>query len=164
MKGALLVVGVFLGFAAARGLEPGRSESQRLQRERVRGIGAVFFKAQEPALLSAWYRDHLGLEGAAASPGQPGMTFVEWREKADPQKIGRTLLTPLPRNTRYLEPGQSPFMISYRVQNLDRFLRQLRGEGIAIDARIVKEKNGRYAWIADPEGNRVELWEPAEGS
>jgi catechol 2,3-dioxygenase-like lactoylglutathione lyase family enzyme len=121
--------------------------------ERVTGIGGIFFKARNPANLIAWYREHLGIEA------QDGFFSFPWRELNEPQRLARTVWAPFPEDTSYFQPGQASFMINYRVANLDRLLDQLRSAGVAIDGRT-EDENGRFAWILDPDGNRIELWEP----
>jgi predicted enzyme related to lactoylglutathione lyase len=82
-----------------------------------------------------------------------------WREKDRPEAIGRTVWSIFPDDTDYFGPSRSPFMINYRVANLDRMLEQLRSGGVAVE-KVEDYDYGRFAWITDPEGNRVELWEP----
>jgi catechol 2,3-dioxygenase-like lactoylglutathione lyase family enzyme len=127
--------------------------------ERVTGIGGVFFKADDPKALSAWYREHLGLR---VTGGAPEMPAFEWREKDAPERIARTVWALFDRGTRYFDPGRAPFMINYRVRDLDRLVGRLREAGIDVKG-IEDAFNGRFAWITDPEGNRVELWQPVEG-
>ena len=125
--------------------------------KRVTGIGGVFFKAGDPDELKAWYVRHLGL------PLRPdGEVMFEWREGEEPDAQGVTVWAPFPRDTDYFEPSQSPFMINYRVADLDGLLAQLRREGVEVEDRVEEYPYGRFAWIMDPEGNRVELWEPPE--
>jgi len=76
--------------------------------------------------------------------------------------IGKTVWSAFPRDTKYFEPSAAPFMINYRVRDLDRLLEALRREGVEVDRRIEEGENGRFAWAMDPEGNRIELWEPPE--
>ncbi len=123
--------------------------------KRVTGIGGIFFKAKDAVKLRDWYRNHLGIE----AEGDGGFTF-QWREADDPDKVGQTVWSVFPNHTKYFEPSSAPFMINYRVENLDRVLEQLRAEGVEIDDRIEEYEYGRFAWIMDPEGNRIELWEP----
>jgi predicted enzyme related to lactoylglutathione lyase len=118
--------------------------------EKVTGIGGVFFKARDPEKMSLWYREHLGIAA------EDGHADFAWREKERPDEIGRTVWSIFPANSDYFA---SPVMINYRVTNLDRMLDQLRGHGIAIE-KVEDYDYGRFAWIIDPEGNRVELWEP----
>ena len=127
--------------------------------ERVTGIGGVFFKAQEPDRLRAWYRDHLGL--AIADWG--GVSF-EWREVETPQRKATTVWSIFPAHTKYFDPSPAPFMVNYRVKDLARVLAQLRAEGCQVDERIEESEFGKFGWVMDPEGNRIELWEPPEGS
>ncbi len=122
--------------------------------QRVTGIGGVFFKSADPKKLTAWYQKHLGFEAK-----DDAVTF-EWRELNEPERIGLTVWSPFPNDTKYFAPSQSPFMINYRVENLDWLLEQLRAEGVQIDERIEEHEYGRFAWATDPEGNRIELWEP----
>lgn len=128
------------------------------QFRRVTGIGGVFFKARDPNALKAWYHDHLGI----APTDRWGTVFV-WREMDDPGRTGSTTWSPFPHDTAYFNPSAAPFMINYRVADLDRLLEALRREGVQVDDRIEQHEYGRFAWIMDPEGNRIELWEPAKG-
>lgn len=118
--------------------------------EQVTGIGGIFFKARDPERMLAWYREHLGI------PAQDGHADFHWRDKERPEVAGRTVWSIFPDKSDYF-PG--PLMINYRVANLERMLEQLRAGGIAID-KVEDFDYGRFAWITDPEGNRVELWEP----
>jgi catechol 2,3-dioxygenase-like lactoylglutathione lyase family enzyme len=123
--------------------------------KRVIGIGGIFFKSQDPQKLAEWHRRHLGLElidGAIAS--------FPWRSADEPESENRTMWAPFPKNTRYFAPSRAPFMINFIVADLDRLLRQLRREGVEVDERIEDSEFGRFGWIMDPEGHRIELWEP----
>ncbi|MDX1421166.1 MAG: VOC family protein [Rubricoccaceae bacterium] len=118
--------------------------------ERVLGIGGVFLKARDPERLAAWYRDHLGVP---VEPGQTYGTFVA--APSDP-----TVWSAFPHDTDYFAPSEAPFMVNYRVADLDRMLAQLRAAGAAVDERVEAHSYGRFGWASDPEGNRFELWEP----
>ncbi len=124
--------------------------------KRVTGIGGIFFKSKDPEGLREWYREHLGIE----SDGANGAASFHWREADDPEREGLTVWSAFPDNTSYFDPSKAPFMINYRVANLDWLLAQLREEGVAVDPKIEEYDYGRFAWIIDPEGNRIELWEP----
>jgi predicted enzyme related to lactoylglutathione lyase len=126
--------------------------------KRVTGIGGIFFKSSDPTSLKQWYRDHLGIDA-----GQYGATFT-WRDFEEPDREGQTAWSLFPQDTKYFEPGTAPFMINYRVDDLEGLLAALRAEGVAVDDRIESYPYGRFAWISDPEGNRIELWEPTESS
>ena len=120
----------------------------------IRGIGGIFFKAQDPTSLKSWYRDNLGIDA-----GDYGTSFL-WRDADDPTREAQTVWSPFPQNTTYFEPSTSPFMINYIVEDLDILLAELREKGVSMDDRIDNTEYGRFAWISDPEGNRLELWEP----
>ena len=121
--------------------------------ERVTGIGGVFLKAQDPAALSAWYRNHLGM------CQENEHTDFEWREKDRPDQVGQTVWSLFKADTDYFGTNSKQFMLNYRVANLDRMLAQLRQNGITVE-KVEDYDYGRFAWITDPEGNRIELWEP----
>src|SRR5271157_6244325 len=124
--------------------------------QRVTGIGGIFFKSDNPEKLYAWYEKHLGVK---QGPQGSGAAF-EWRDAADAEKKGMTVWALFPRDTKYLGPGRSPFMINYRVDDLDALLEALKEEGVEIDPHREDCDYGRFAWITDAEGNRIELWEP----
>jgi len=122
----------------------------------VTGIGGIFFKAEDPKSLKEWYREHLGIDA-----GDYGATF-NWRDDNDPTKQGQTIWTPFPKDTKYFDPGTAPFMINYRVADLDGLVKALRDGGVEVKSE--SSEYGSFAWISDPEGNRIELWEPADES
>jgi len=123
--------------------------------KRVTGIGGIFFKANDPKKLHQWYEKHLGLK---REPDNYSM--LHWREADDPEKRGTTVWSLFKKDTKYFDPSQSSFMINYRVENMDALLALLREEGVEIDPKREDTDYGRFAWIMDPEGNRVELWQP----
>jgi predicted enzyme related to lactoylglutathione lyase len=123
--------------------------------KRVTGIGGIFFKATDPKSQATWYREHLGLE-----VGDEGYTQFWWRKDDNPEERASSVWALFPRDTTYFDPGTAPFMINYRVENLDALLAQLREEGVQVDDRVEELEFGRFGWIMDPEGNRIELWEP----
>lgn len=124
--------------------------------KRVTGIGGIFFKTQDPQALYQWYEKHLGIPPAAHGTSA---TF-EWRELDEPEAKGMTVWSIFPRDTKYFDPSASPFMINYRVHDLDALLVALQEEGVKIDPHREDGDYGRFAWIMDPAGNRIELWEP----
>jgi predicted enzyme related to lactoylglutathione lyase len=122
---------------------------------RVTGIGGVFFKARDAEALRAWYRTHLGLDL------QPwGGTVFRWREGEADGREGATAFSIMEAASDYFGRPDQPFMINFRVSDLARVLIQLRAEGCAVVDRIDESEFGRFGWVVDPEGNRVELWEP----
>ncbi len=123
--------------------------------KRVTGIGGIFFKAQDPEKLKAWYLEHLGMQ-----PDAHGAVVFEWCESERLEAKGQTVWSPFPANTKYFEPSPAQFMINYRVADLNLLLEQLRSEGVTVDERVEEYEYGRFGWIMDPEGNRIEPWEP----
>jgi predicted enzyme related to lactoylglutathione lyase len=123
--------------------------------EKVTGIGGVFFKVRDPDNMSAWYQEHLGIEA------KEGAADFAWREMDDPEQIGRTVWAVFPKDSTHFGASSSSLMINYRVANLDRMLEQLRAGGVTVE-KVEDHDYGRFAWIMDPEGNRIELWEPKE--
>ena len=123
--------------------------------ERVTGIGGIFFKAQDPKKLQTWYRESLGIE-----PDADGSVAFKWREEENTGRRGYTIWSPFPMDTSYFDPSTAPFMINYRVADLDAILEQLRSQGTEVDDKIEESEYGRFGWVMDPEGNRLELWEP----
>ena len=123
---------------------------------RVTGIGGIFFKAEDPEKLYQWYEKHLGIKRV---PEGTGAAF-EWRDAENTKQKGMTVWAIFPRQTKYFDPSRSEFMINYRVDDLDALLKVLKEEGVEIDSHREDYDYGRFAWIMDPEGNRIELWEP----
>jgi catechol 2,3-dioxygenase-like lactoylglutathione lyase family enzyme len=126
---------------------------------RVTGLGGIFFKSQDPKKLADWYREHLGIPLATAGASGPAYHVFEWKEK-DSGADGQTVFTIFPEKSNYFNPSQAPFMINFRVANLNRLLAQLKQEGVTVDAKVESESNGQFGWVMDPDGNRIELWEP----
>ena len=157
----LIAVASILGVGFVGGLMAAPSKPEDKTIERVTGVGGVFFKAKDPKALGGWYRDNLGL---AVQGGAPAFLAFEWREREDPAKLGTTAWALFRSDTKYFAPSEAPFMINYRVRNLDRMLAQLRASGVTVEPKIAEESNGRFAWVVDPERNKIELWEPKEGS
>lgn len=118
---------------------------------RVTGIGGVFFRSPDPKALSAWYRDVLGL----AVEDWGGVLF---RGGADGPPM--TVLSPFEAGTNHFDPSTREFMINFAVDDLDGFLAMLVGKGIMPLRREDADAHGRFAWIVDPDGTKIELWEP----
>jgi predicted enzyme related to lactoylglutathione lyase len=125
--------------------------------KRVTGIGGVFFKSQDPKQLKGWYQEHLGI-----TPDEQGYIQFQWRERDDPERVGCTVWEAFPQDTKYFDPSAKPFMVNFRVANLAELLDQLRKEGVQVDDKVEEYEYGKFGWIMDPEGNRIELWEPPE--
>ncbi len=119
--------------------------------EKVSGIGGIFFRAENPAALSAWYRDHLGIAAVPSSEDEQ-----PWRQEA-----GVTVFAPFPQTTDYFGDSGKLWMINFRVGNLAAMVAQLHAAGISVEPEQTYPQ-GRFARLYDPEGNPIELWEPAD--
>ena len=124
------------------------------QRGRILGIGGVFFKPANRDQMREWYAKHLGL----ADKGSGAM--LPWREHDDAQKEHVTVWSVFSASTDYFAPNQ-PFMVNYIVDDMDALLDRLNQEGVKIDPKRMDESYGRFAWIYDLDGNKIELWQPS---
>jgi len=124
----------------------------------VTGIGGIFFKAKDPQELSRWYRQHLGI----AVEGN--MALFTWRGGKDGKVQGHTVWSIFPADTKYFGEDGAAFMVNYRVKDLDRVLAALHAEGVNVARKVERSEYGRFGWITDPEGNRIELWEPPKAN
>ncbi|MEQ9264644.1 MAG: VOC family protein [Balneolaceae bacterium] len=123
-------------------------------KRRVTGIGGVFLKADDPKATNEWYLKHLGINS-----GQWGGTF-EWKHADDPQKKGYTAWSIFKSDTTYTNPSTKDAMINYRVENLEELLKALAEEGVEIVGEMESFEYGKFGWIMDPNGYKIELWEP----
>jgi predicted enzyme related to lactoylglutathione lyase len=123
-------------------------------KKRVTGLGGVFFKAQDPKGLNAWYGKHLGL-----NISDWGSSF-SWIDPDNPERTGQTVWSTFKADTQYFAPSEKPFMFNYRVENLSELLAVLRSEGVQVMDETEESEYGKFGWIIDPEGNKIELWEP----
>jgi predicted enzyme related to lactoylglutathione lyase len=124
-------------------------------KKRVIGLGGIFFKAKDPQKMNEWYEKHLGIQS------KPGVgTMFHWRRADDPEQKSMTIWSVFPQETKYFNPSSAPFMINYQVDDLDALLEALKAEGVTVDPKREDHEYGRFAWIIDPEGNKIELWEP----
>ena len=124
--------------------------------QRVTGIGGIVFKSRNPKALGAWYREHLGLEVT-----DWGGAIFEWGGPESPP--GMTIWSPFPPDTDKMAPSTSSFMLNFRVANLDALLATLRSEGCNVLDESESSEFGKFGWVVDPDGNKVELWEPPSG-
>jgi len=125
--------------------------------KRVTGIGGVFFKAKDPKALGEWYKTHLGMNVEAWG----GVAF-KWAED-NPSGTGTTAWNLFKDDPSHFAPSKSSFMINYRVDDLDALIAALRDEGCDVDEKVEDTEFGKFGWVMDPEGNRLELWQPPEG-
>jgi len=125
---------------------------------RVQGIGGIFFKARDAAALRAWYQRHLGI-----NVQNWGGTVFQWNGPSNPEGVGSTVWSIFEGDTTYFAPSTAPFMVNFRVADLDAVLDELPAEGCQVDDRVETSEFGSFGWVMDPEGNRIELWQPPKG-
>jgi predicted enzyme related to lactoylglutathione lyase len=126
--------------------------------QRVTGIGGVFFKAKNPANLHAWYRRHLGIDVQAW-----GGAAFRWVDASGQPTTGTTVWSIGPENNDYFAPSTASFMLNYRVADVRALVALLKEEGCQVLDKIDESEFGVFAWVMDPEGNKVELWQPPPG-
>jgi predicted enzyme related to lactoylglutathione lyase len=126
--------------------------------KRVTGIGGIFFKCQDPQKIKDWYKTHLGF-----NVDEYGASF-HWHEidKTATKVPAVTAWSPFKDDTTYFAPSNKPYMFNYRVENLAKLLEILREEGVQIIGDMEEYPYGKFGWIMDPEGNKIELWEPID--
>ena len=121
---------------------------------RVIGIGGVFFKTRDVEKLKAWYVENLGLE-----PDKEGYIYFKWAEQLQIKKA-YTLWGPFSEDTNYFDPSPYPFMVNFVVDDLESVLVDLREKGVEVIDKIAEHEEGKFGWFIDPEGVKIELWEP----
>jgi predicted enzyme related to lactoylglutathione lyase len=121
---------------------------------RATGIGGIFLKARNPRKLGLWYRDHLGISV------KDQVAVFKWTSPRAGKRMGHTIWAVLPERDRDWGPARPTAMVNYRVRDLDRLLAELREEGVVVSVKVEESRYGRFGWADDPEGNRMELWEP----
>ncbi len=126
--------------------------------KRVTGIGGIFFKAMDPAAQQAWYKQHLGMDVQAW-----GGAAFSWADADGKPTGGTTIWSVAPESTEQFAPSAAPFMINYRVDDLHALVAALKEEGCDVLDKIDDSEYGKFAWVIDPEGNKVELWQPPAG-
>ncbi len=124
--------------------------------KKVTGIGGIFFKCKDPGKMKEWYKTNLGL-----NTNQYGATF-EWYQGAGGTKKGITQWSLFSKTTKYFEPSTKDFMINYRVENVENLVEELKKNGVTIVDTIQASDFGKFVHVLDPEGNKIELWEPGE--
>ncbi|NNM23950.1 MAG: VOC family protein [Flavobacteriaceae bacterium] len=125
-------------------------------KQRVTGLGGFFFKTKDPDHIKNWYKEHLGIP-----TDQYGWTFW-WKDDAG--KKCSTQWSPFKEDTKYFSPSEKQFMMNFRVENLAELLVALKEEGVTIVGEIEEYDYGKFGWILDPEGNKIELWEPVDSA
>ncbi len=125
---------------------------------RVTGIGGIFFSARDPKTLCAWYKNHLGIDVQ-----EWGGAAFTWTDADGKPTNGTTAWSIAASGGDQFPPGKPPFMINYRVDDLDALLQALRDEGCDVLDKADDSEYGKFGWVMDPEGNKVELWQPLDG-
>ncbi|PKL81073.1 MAG: glyoxalase [Ignavibacteriae bacterium HGW-Ignavibacteriae-4] len=123
---------------------------------KVVGIGGIFFKSESPENMRNWYSEKLGLV-----TNEYGSLF-EFRDSDNPEQKGYLQWSPFEKNTEYFAPSEKQYMINYRVQNIEKLIENLRVDGVQIVGEIETFDYGKFAHIIDPEGNKIEFWEPID--
>ncbi len=139
------------------GTAPVQSQTRKTtmsEKGRVIGIGGIFFKSPDAKQMKEWYGKNLGL----ADSGHGVM--LPWREADNPDSEQMTVWSVFPDTTKYFEPSQASFMVNYIVDDMDALLERLAKAGVKIAPKRQDESYGRFAWIYDPDGNKIELWQP----
>jgi catechol 2,3-dioxygenase-like lactoylglutathione lyase family enzyme len=149
--GSAIVSGLLLGEGSAAA-DSGAPMSDDIAKGHITGFGGLFFKSKDPKALSAWYHDTLGLKlegwgGAMLSYDAP-------------QHPPAVVWSPFPDTTGYMAPSARDFMVNFAVDDLDALLAKLTAKGVTILKRGDPDANGKFAWILDPDGTKIELWEP----
>jgi predicted enzyme related to lactoylglutathione lyase len=125
--------------------------------KRVTGIGGIFFKAKDPAAMREWYRRHLGIDVQ-----EWGGAAFAWADDQGNATRGTTIWSVADGGGSF-EPGTAPFMVNYRVADVHALVAELRKEGCEVLGKVEESDFGKFGWVLDPEGNKVELWEPPAG-
>lgn len=122
--------------------------------KKVTGLGGILFKCQDPVVVRNWYKTHLGIGNS-----EYGHSFF-WNPIEEEPTEGRTEWCPFKADTSYFQPSNSEFMINFRVENLEDLLMSLKAEGVQQVGDMETYSYGKFAWILDPEGRKIELWQP----
>jgi predicted enzyme related to lactoylglutathione lyase len=133
-----------------------RAEKEAEVVTKVTGIGGFFFKVGDLEAFQGWYREHLGIpfdEGG-------GWSFL-WRDRETSEQVGRTVWGPFSSETRYFDPSEREFMFNFRVDDLEAVLSELKEAGVQVMEKVETYEYGRFGWALDPQGNKIEFWEPA---
>ncbi|WP_108424043.1 VOC family protein [Flagellimonas amoyensis] len=123
-------------------------------KNRVTGLGGFFFKTKDPDKIKEWYKEHLGL-----NTDPYGCSFW-WKDQEG--KDCMTQWSPMDEHSSHFQPSEKQFMMNFRVENLVELLEALKKEGVQVIGEIKEYEYGKFGWIMDPEGNKLELWEPVD--
>lgn len=123
---------------------------------RITGLGGVFFKSENPDQLKKWYENNLGL------PCDAYGHLFSWRHTDSPDKKGYTQWSVFSKDSEYMNPSSKDFMLNFRVENLDLLVEELKANGMHLVGEPESYEYGKFAWVMDPDGNKIELWEPID--
>jgi len=126
--------------------------------KRVTGIGGIFFKAKDAKALHAWYKKHLGIDVQSW-----GGAAFKWTDDDGKPVAGTTAWSINSLESKQFAPSEATFMVNYRVDDLHALLKALREEGCNVLEKVDDSEYGKFGWVIDPEGNKVELWQPPAG-
>jgi catechol 2,3-dioxygenase-like lactoylglutathione lyase family enzyme len=154
--------GFALGAAVVASTGRSDAEPQPPDRAQIHGIGGIFFTSDDPAATRDWYVTHLGITELTVDGGFK-IPLIQWRELDRPDDVGSTVFGVFPKGAEHLAPTNAEFMINFRVRDIEAVRRQVEAGGGKLLGEIEDDFNGRFAWFLDPDGRKVELWEPAEG-
>jgi len=129
--------------------------TQPTNNNNIQGFGGVFFKSEKPKELAAWYDEHLGTQF-----GKQGYSLFRWREHENAQRPGTTTFGIFKSTSAYFAPSTNTFMFNFRVRDLDSMLKKLKKEGVTVMEKVQSFDYGKFGWILDPDGNKIELWQP----
>ena len=156
-KTSLIILVIAASFISGFALKTIITKQNKTAANKVTGIGGIFFKCKDPQKMTEWYSQNLGLE---TNPWG-GATF-KWHEGYDSTKKAQTEWQPFPDSTKYFEPSLKDFMIDYRVDNLEALVKEFKKNGVVITDTMQTVDYGKFIHILDPEGNKIELWEPVD--
>ena len=145
----VLIVGCLALALGGQSVAFAQSKEAAASRQTALGIGGLFVRAKDPAALSAWYEKHLGI-----NPVPTSYEDTPWVQEAGP-----TIFSPMPEAATMIPQGKS-WMLNLRVADIEAFVAQLKGDGVAVELDPTAYPNGRFATLTDPEGNPIQLWEP----
>ena len=123
--------------------------------EKVLAFGGIFLRTRNSKELARWYDTHLGTQF-----GDGESSVFQWRQTQNPGAIGQTVFGLFKEETKYFDPSTKPYMLNFRVKNLARMLKKLKKEGVKVEDKVESYDYGNFGWVMDPEGNKIELWEP----
>lgn len=130
---------------------------------KVTGLGGIFFQAEDPQALKDWYRENLGVGDTApftSTEEGGGAIDFHWVELSEPRRPAMTVFGPFAAGTEYFRPSDKPYMFNFRVDDLDGMLERLAAAGVEVLPEREDAPYGRFAWLIDPEGHKIELWQP----